>query len=232
MTFPRWIVLTALLLSPTLARGEAFHVHSLFVKTDRATCSARLAHTLEKTEKFLKVETDADGQVHGVGESASLVGFFFPQREGEGMIVVLAAVHADIHEAGKLVLRVKDALEKEGDGSELKLAKAEEPEKSDRKSTAWPLRWSIENRPSNKTTRLLVPASQIVMEKQGLNTNSVGNSPMAFGGDQNRVAAMLAVPDANDDKINILVLSASPRIEEAERLHRALKQELVKVLFE
>ena len=230
MRYPRWIVLTAAFyFLPTLAHAEAFHIHSVFVKSDRATCSARLVGALEKAERFPKVETDSEGHVRGVGETASFVGFFFPHRDG--MIVVLAAVHADIHEASKLVLRVKEVLEKEGEDG-IQLAKAEEPAKTDRKSTAWPLRWSIEKRPANKTTRLIAPAAQIVMEKQGLNTNTVGNSPMAFGGDNHRVAAMLAVPDVDEDKINILVLSASPQTDEANRLHRALKQELVKVLYE
>jgi hypothetical protein len=96
------------------------------------------------------------------------------------------------------------------------------------------IRYGCDSRNSVAILRFFQPAGMIVLEKHGLVPSDGGmpNAPSAFGAGPNRVAVAFATPGVNAIHVRLIAVAVATTEDDADRLQRAIRQDLIKVLFE
>jgi hypothetical protein len=223
------LVLTA---SNAMAQPAAItaHVGSAARKMSREDCALKAMHALIKNEKCVKAEIMPDGNVRGWTEKAAIAVVSGTYRDNT-LFVVMVASH-DNAESERLRNTVRQyVMEGDHDADTPRTFAAAE---KDRKPLDLQVRWGFEGKPATKILRFLVPATSIVLEKQGLVAVDQSNvtGPLVFGGSPDRVAAAVAYPGPNELTLQFCVFGVSQNGDEADRLQRVVRQEVMKVLYD
>lgn len=215
--------------SPVPTPPISIHFHSQFVKADRDAVALRAVDALANKEKFAAAEVLSDGNVFGWNDKASALVIIQPFRDGVHFSLFVAG--RDNEEAGRLRNAIRGHLLASGPTADVP--------RSVRREDGVPkppvaLKHGADSRNATPILRFFQPAGFIVMEKHGLSPSDAGmpNTPTAFGGSATRMAAAFALPGPNEIGVRIYSVVAAADDDEADRLQRAIRQDMLKVLFE
>ena len=208
------------------AQPLALHVGSNTARISRDECLHKAVAAMIR-ENLIRAEIDKDGQAWGVNEHTLVKVHAVPYRDGVHVIVIVAGKDAKDAERLRNALR-SHICDEPYDATAPKQHQAAD---ASRKPCGVHMRLGLEQRNIIPTVRFFIPATTIVLEKQGLGTNP-GGPALMFGGNAQTCVAVFAVPGPNEVNVQIGVAAASADDKEAERLSSVIRSGVVRVLFE
>jgi hypothetical protein len=221
-------VVAYLALAADSARAEpiALHVGAEFRRISREDCAHKAIQALVK-EDFIHAEIDKDGNAWGRSEKSIVKVLGLPYRDGVHAVVIAASHDNKAAERLRNAIRTF-VLDGPHDPQAPKQHRAAD---ASRKPCSLVLRYGLEQRNVIPTMRFFVPATTIVLEKQGLGT-SQGGPLLMFGGNAQAALAVFAAPGPNEVNVQLGVATVSSDDKEADRLQNVVRTGVVRVLFE
>jgi hypothetical protein len=228
----RYLPLVVLFLVAPAAGAQGpvvIHTGVAYTRATREQCAQAAIHAMAKAD-VIHAEVTPDGNVLGWDETTTAFVVTAPYRDGVSFAVITAGRNGS--DAERLRSLVRDQLVTAA--SQTGSATIHDADDPTRVSSAFHVIGGPEQRPVGTILKHFPAAAYIAIEKQGLGSSSGGivGAPVAFGADANRAVFAFLLPGPNEVSTQLYVVAAGEDRAEAERLRRAIRADILKILFE